>query len=172
MIASQQTDRVRTAYVYWISAVAALSGLLFGFDTAVINGALPFLSDEFHLTDFQVELTAGALLIGCIFGAAMAGFIGDRFGRRRALIASAILFAAASVASAIPRGLSGLAMARFAAGIAIGLASVLAPMYIAEIAPPNIRGRLVSVNQLAIVSGILISYYVNWQLAGIGPGNW
>ncbi len=159
-------------YVYLISAVAALSGLLFGFDTAVINGALPFLGDEFHLTDVQIELIAGALLIGCIFGAALAGLISDRLGRRRALVASAILFALASIASAIPRGLLELAIARFTAGIAIGLASVLAPMYIAEVAPPDIRGRLVSVNQLAIVSGILLSYYVNWQLAGLGVGNW
>ncbi len=163
---------VHPGYVYLICAVAALSGLLFGFDTAVINGALPFLRDEFRLTDFQVELTAGVLLVGCILGAALAGFVSDRFGRRRALIASAIVFAAASIASAIPRGLPELATARFAAGIAIGLASVLGPMYIAEAAPPAIRGRLVSINQLAIVSGILLSYYVNWQLAGIGPGNW
>lgn len=163
---------VSTTYVYLISAVAALSGLLFGFDTAVINGALPFLRDEFHLNDFQVELTAGVLLVGCICGAAAAGFISDRFGRRRALVAAAILFAVASVASAIPRGLAELATARFAAGIAIGIASVMGPMYIAEISPPKIRGRLVSINQLAIVSGILAAYYVNWQLSNAGAGNW
>jgi len=170
MIASAAATR--RGYVYLISAVAALAGLLFGFDTAVINGALPFLRDEFRLNDPQLELVAGALLIGCIFGAALAGFVSDRLGRRRALIASAVLFAAASIASAIPRGLGQLAGARLAAGLAIGMGSVLAPMYIAEIAPPGIRGRLVSVNQLAIVSGILIAYYVNWQLSAAGAGNW
>lgn len=167
-----QDTVVRRGYVYLISTVAALSGLLFGFDTAVINGALPFLRDEFHLTDFEVELTAGILLMGCILGAAVAGLVSDRFGRKRALIFSALVFAAASVASAIPRGLVELALARFGAGIAIGLASVLGPMYIAEVSPPAIRGRLVSINQLAIVSGILVSYYVNWQLSGAGVGNW
>ncbi len=159
-------------YVYLISTVAALSGLLFGFDTAVINGALPFLRDEFRLGDFQVELIAGVLLAGCIAGAGLAGMVSDRFGRRRALIVSAIVFAAASVASAIPRGLPELALARLAAGFAIGLASVLGPMYIAEVAPPGIRGKLVSINQLAIVIGILVAYYVNWQLADAGAGNW
>jgi sugar porter (SP) family MFS transporter len=162
----------RRAWVYMISAVAGLAGLLFGFDTAVINGALPFLRDEFRLSDLQVELVAGALLVGCIGGAGLAGFVSDRLGRRRALIWAAVLFAAASVLSAVPRGLTGLAAARFAAGIAIGLGSVLAPMYIAEVSPPHIRGRLVSLNQLAIVTGILVAYYVNWQLASIGRGNW
>ena len=170
MIASETgTSRV---YVYLISTIAALSGLLFGFDTAVINGALPFLREEFRLSDFQVELIASALLIGCIGGAALAGFISDRLGRRRALVVSAIVFAVASVASALPSALSQLAAARLAAGLAIGLASVLGPLYIAEVSPPGIRGRLVSVNQLAIVSGILIAYYVNWQLSTAGHGNW
>ncbi len=162
----------RRAYVYLISTVAGLAGLLFGFDTAVINGALPFLREEFRLTDVQVELVAGALLVGCIVGAASAGVVSDRLGRRRALICAAVLFAVASVASAIPRGLAGITGARFAAGIAIGLGSVLAPMYIAEISPPHIRGRLVSLNQFAIVTGILIAYYVNWQLSTAGTGNW
>ncbi len=163
---------VRRGYVYLISAVAALSGLLFGFDTAVINGALPFLRDEFRLSDINVELIAGVLLVGCIAGAAIAGYVSDRLGRRRSLIVSAIVFAVASIASAVPRGLIELALARLAAGLAIGLASVLGPMYIAEVSPPRIRGFLVSVNQLAIVSGILLAYYINWQLAALGSGNW
>jgi sugar porter (SP) family MFS transporter len=163
---------VAGAYVVLISAVAALSGLLFGFDTAVINGALPFLRDEFRLSDVQVELIAGVLLVGCIAGAAGAGVVSDRFGRRRALIVSAIVFALASVASALPRNPVELGWARFAAGIAIGLASVLGPMYIAEVSPPRIRGLLVSINQLAIVTGILAAYYVNWQLASGEAGNW
>ncbi len=163
---------VSRIYVYLISTVAALSGLLFGFDTAVINGALPFLRDEFRLSDFQVELVAGVLLAGCIAGAGAAGVVSDRLGRRRALLVSAVVFAVASVASAIPRGLAELAVARLAAGLAIGLASVLGPMYIAEVAPPGIRGKLVSINQLAIVIGVLVAYYTNWQLAGAGSGNW
>jgi sugar porter (SP) family MFS transporter len=159
-------------YVYLISTVAALSGLLFGFDTAVINGALPFLRDEFRLADFEVELVAGVLLAGCILGAALAGVVSDRFGRRRALIVSAVVFAVASVASALPRGLAELATARFAAGVAVGLASVLGPMYIAEVSPPRIRGRLVSINQLAIVLGVLAAFVINWRFATAGAGNW
>jgi sugar porter (SP) family MFS transporter len=159
-------------YVILISIVAALSGLLFGFDTAVINGALPFLRLEFQLSDVEVEIVAGILLVGCIAGAASAGWVSDRLGRRRALIVSAIAFALASVASAIPTGLGALCAARFAAGVAIGLASVLGPMYIAEVSPPAIRGRLVSVNQLAIVTGILGAYFINWELANAGAGNW
>lgn len=159
-------------YAYLISIVAALSGLLFGFDTAVINGALPFLRDEFRLTDFEVELVAGVLLWGCAVGSAMAGVISDRFGRRRTLVFSAVVFAAAAIGSAVPRGLEELALARFAGGLAVGVASVLAPMYIAEVAPPQVRGRLVSINQFAIVIGVLSAYIINWKLATMGPGNW
>ncbi|MCX6621420.1 MAG: sugar porter family MFS transporter [Acidobacteria bacterium] len=159
-------------YAYLISIVAALSGLLFGFDTAVINGALPFLRDEFRLTDWEVELVAGVLLWGCAVGAAMAGVISDRFGRRKTLVFAAIVFALAAIGSAIPRGLTELALARFAGGLAVGVASVLAPMYIAEVSPPHVRGRLVSINQFAIVIGVLCAYIINWKLAGLGPGNW
>ena len=166
------TTSRKSTYVYLVAAIAGLSGLLFGFDTAVINGALPFLRHEFRLTDVQVELIAGVLLFGCIAGAALTSVVSDRFGRRRALIVCAIVFAAASIASAVPRAVGPLALARFAAGLAIGLASALAPMYIAEVAPPSARGRLVSINQLAIVSGILVAYYVNWQFASAGEGNW
>jgi sugar porter (SP) family MFS transporter len=162
----------RRGYVILISAVAALSGLLFGFDTAVINGALPFLREQFHLSDLQVEFVAGMLLAGCIVGAAWAGWASDRLGRRKALIVSAIAFAIASVASAVPQSLGALSAARFVAGLAIGLASVLGPMYIAEVSPPASRGRLVSVNQLAIVLGILGAYFINWQLSTAGSGNW
>ncbi len=159
-------------YAYLISIVAALSGLLFGFDTAVINGALPFLRDEFRLTDWEVELVAGVLLWGCAVGSAMAGIISDRFGRRKTLVFAAIVFGVAAIGSAIPRGLTELALARFAGGLAVGVASVLAPMYIAEVSPAHVRGRLVSINQFAIVIGVLCAYIINWKLAALGPGNW
>jgi SP family arabinose:H+ symporter-like MFS transporter len=159
-------------YIYLIASVAAISGLLFGFDTAVINGALVLLKEEFHLSDFQTELAAGALLWGCVFGAAVSGFLTDRFGRRRLLMHSALLFCAAALGSAMPRELWELAAARFAGGVAIGIASVLAPMYIAEVSPSRSRGRLVSLNQLAIVTGILCAYFVNWWLAQLGGSGW
>lgn len=160
------------AFVYRISAIAAISGLLFGFDTAVINGALPFLRQEFHLTDLQVEVVAGALLLGAVLGALVSGWVSDRLGRRRPLIFCAIGFAAASVYSAIPHILAELEGARLAAGVAIGMASALTPIYIAEVSPPGVRGRMVSLNQLAIVLGILAAYFGSWRLAGLGPESW
>jgi len=160
------------AYVYVISLVAAIGGLLFGFDIAIINGALVFLKQEFGLTDAQTEIAASALLIGCIAGAATSGTLSDRYGRRKMLIVSAAIFALSAFAAAVPRDLTEFVIARFAGGLAIGVASVLSPLYIAEMSPADIRGRLVSINQLAIVTGILLAYYVSWVLAGIGISSW
>jgi SP family arabinose:H+ symporter-like MFS transporter len=159
-------------YVYLASIVAAVSGLLFGFDIAVINGAIIFLREQFALTEFQTEVAASSLLIGCVAGASIAGTLSDRFGRRRILILSSLMFAASSLGAALPRNLSEFVAARFIGGVAIGVASVLAPIYIAEIAPPGIRGRLVSLNQMAIVSGILLAYLINWLLSFVGPSGW
>ena len=152
--------------------MAAVSGLLFGFDIAVINGAIIFLRQQFGLSEFQTEIAASALLAGCVAGASIAGVLSDRFGRRRILILSAVLFAGSSIGAALPANLAQFAVARFAGGVAIGVASVLAPIYIAEVAPPAIRGRLVSLNQMAIVTGILLAYLVNWLLSYLGPSGW
>ncbi len=159
-------------YVYMAASAAAISGLLFGFDTAVINGALLFIREQFRLTEIHTELVAGSLLCGCILGSACAGMLGDWWGRRKALLAVAVLFGAAALGCAIPSSVWQLIAARFWCGVAIGVASVLAPMYISEVSPAHIRGRLVSLNQLAIVSGILLAYYVNWQLAARGESSW
>jgi SP family arabinose:H+ symporter-like MFS transporter len=161
-----------TRYVYLVSIVAAVSGLLFGFDIAVINGAIILLRQQFNLSETQTEFAASSLLIGCVFGASVAGWLSDRYGRRIVLIVSALLFAASALGAAIPTTLMQFAIARFAGGVAIGVASVLAPLYIAEVAPPAIRGRLVSLNQMAIVSGILLAYLVNWSLSFLGPSSW
>jgi MFS transporter, SP family, arabinose:H+ symporter len=163
---------VSTVYVYMASIVAATSGLLFGFDIAVINGALLFLRQQFALTEIQTEFAASSLLVGCVAGAAVGGWLSDRFGRRRVLIVSAVLFALSSIGAALPRNLTEFTAARLAGGIAIGVASVLAPLYIAEVAPAHIRGRLVSLNQMAIVTGILLAYVVNWTLSWGGPDSW
>lgn len=159
-------------YVSAIACAAAVSGLLFGFDTAVINGALVFLREQFHLSDFQTEVAAGSLLVGCIAGSSAAGALSDSFGRRRVLIAAGILFCLSSLATALPRNLHEFTLARLIAGVAIGIASVVAPMYIAEISPAAIRGRLVSLNQMAIVTGILCAYFVNWILSALGQASW
>ncbi len=159
-------------FAYRVCAVAALAGLLFGFDIAVINGALVFLRDQFHLTDLETEFAASSLLFGCIAGAAVAGSLTDRYGRRRILSLSALLFALSSAGAALPRTFLQFGIARFAGGIAIGVASMLAPLYIAEVSPARIRGRLVSFNQMAIVTGILLAYLVNWMLSFAGSAGW
>ncbi|HYK36299.1 sugar porter family MFS transporter [Alloacidobacterium sp.] len=160
------------SYAYRVCAIAALAGLLFGFDIAVINGALVFLRDQFHLSDFSTELAASSLLAGCIAGALIAGWLSDRYGRRSVLAASGLLFAVSSVGAALPRNFIEFGIARFAGGIAIGIASMLAPLYMAEVSPARIRGRLVSLNQMAIVTGILFAYLVNWSLSFQGQSGW
>jgi MFS transporter, SP family, arabinose:H+ symporter len=159
-------------YVYSIVCVAACAGLLFGFDIAVINGAIVFLRDQFRLTDFQTEVAAASLLVGCVLGASGAGMMSDRYGRKRTLFAAAVLFAVSSIAAALPNSLEQFIAARLLAGVATGTASMVTPMYIAENSPPSLRGSLVTLNQLAIVSGILLAYLVNWTLAVTGPNGW
>src|SRR2546427_1184293 len=158
--------------VYLPAMVAAIGGLLFGFDTAVINGAIVFIKQQFGLSDSQTEIAASSLLLGCVVGASVAAFTSDRFGRKRVLIAAAALFTVSSVGSALPRDLTQFVVARVLGGLAIGIASTLSPLYIAEISPAKTRGLMVSLNQLAIVIGILLSYSVNFLLTGAGPSNW
>jgi MFS transporter, SP family, arabinose:H+ symporter len=161
-----------TLYVYMVAIVAAMAGLLFGFDIAVINGAIIFIRDQFLLNEVQTEVATSSLLFGCIVGASVAGWLSDRYGRRHILILSAVLFAVSALGAALPRTMVEFTVARFIGGIAVGVASMLAPLYIAEVSPPHLRGRLVSLDQMAIVTGILVAYFVNWQLAFIGPAGW
>ena len=158
--------------VFLISSVAALGGFLFGFDIAIINGAIVFLKQQFALSDFQTEIAASSLLAGCVAGASVAGTLSDRFGRRFMLRISAAIFALSAIGAALPRSLGEFAAARLAGGVAIGVASMLSPLYIAEVSPARIRGRLVAMNQFAIVSGILCAYFVSWLLSGLGVVSW
>jgi SP family arabinose:H+ symporter-like MFS transporter len=159
------------SYIVLLAATTAISGFLFGFDTAVINGVLLLLRRQFALSNLQTEIAASSLLVGCLFGAAGASIIGDRYGQRRSLIASALLFALSSFGAALASTVTIFSAARLFGGLAIGLASVLTPVYIAEIAPSRNRGALVSLNQLAIVVGILSAYLVNWQVARLGESS-
>jgi MFS transporter, SP family, xylose:H+ symportor len=161
-----------SSYVFLLSMIAALGGLLFGYDTAVISGAIGFLRAHFNLGPAETGFAASSALIGCIGGAAIAGGFSDRFGRKRALILAAILFTVSAVWSAIPNTLMEFNLARIMGGVGVGMASLLSPLYIAEIAPAAVRGRLVSYNQFAIVSGILIVYFVNYFIAGLGNEEW
>lgn len=159
-------------YVFLVSLVAAFGGFLFGYDTAVVSGAIGFLQARFELNADLTGWAASSMLIGCMVGAAAGGPLGDRFGRKVSLIACALVFAGSSVASALPDSLAGFAWARFAGGLAIGAASILSPMYITEIAPGRYRGRLVSLYQLAIVVGILAVFFVNLQIQRAGDAAW
>src|SRR5437764_13407802 len=134
------------SYVVLLAATTAISGFLFGFDTAVINGVLLLLRRQFTLSNLQTEVAASSLLLGCLLGAAGASMIGDRYGRRKSLILSAVLFALSSLGAAAASPLSFFSIARLIGGLAIGLASVLTPVYIAEISPSKNRGTLVSMN--------------------------
>jgi sugar porter (SP) family MFS transporter len=164
--------RQSTAYVYLASIAAALGGLLFGYDIAVINGAILFLEKQFKLSTFQTEIAASALLAGCVAGAALAGALSDRFGRKKVLLGAAALFLVSSLGASLPRTLAQFTVARLLGGFAVGMESMLAPLYVAEISPARIRGRLVALNQLTIVIGLLLAYLASWLLAGIGDQCW
>ena len=159
-------------YVYKATIVAAVGGLLFGYDTAVVAGAIGFIEKLYSLSPTMKGWIASCALIGCIIGAMFAGSLSDRIGRKKVLVLSGIMFAVSSIGIAIPLSLTWFVIFRLIGGIGIGVASILAPMYIAEIAPAEIRGRLVSVNQLGIVSGILLIYFVNAAIAGWHDEAW
>ena len=161
-----------TLFVYKITLVAAVGGLLFGYDTAVIAGAIGFLQIKFDLSPSMVGWIASCALVGCIFGALFAGPLSDWLGRKKILVLSAILFGISSVGIAVPSDLNWFVFFRIIGGLGIGIASMLAPMYITEIAPAEKRGRLVSINQLGIVTGILLIYFVNAKIAGLYNESW
>jgi len=158
-------EKGSVVYVMLVCMVAALAGLLFGYDTGVISGAIGPLEQRFALSPKGVGWVASCALLGCIFGAAFAGTICDRFGRKKVLIISAVLFLVSALGTALPRNLTEFIIFRFIGGLGVGAASLTSPMYIAEISPARIRGRMVSVNQFAIVSGFLVVYFANYFIA-------
>ena len=161
-------DRGSAAYLALIAGSGALGGLLFGYDTAVISGAIGFLKDHFHLAADMTGWAASSLLIGCMVGAAVGGPLGDRFGRKPMLFVCAAIFAVSGIGSGLASDLTLYTWSRLLGGLAIGAVSVLSPLYIAEISPEKSRGRLVSLYQLAIVVGILVSFFVNMLIQQYG----
>lgn len=165
-------QQISMKFVTLVSIVAALGGLLFGFDTAVVSGAVGFMQIRFDLSEFQVGWAVSSLIIGCIVGALSTGVLSEKFGRKKILITAAILFIIGSVGSAIPSTFSGFIVARMIGGIGIGITSTLCPLYNAEIAPAKYRGRLVALNQLATVTGISLVYFVNLWISSLGDDAW
>src|SRR5690606_35410312 len=159
-------------FVVKVSVVAALGGLLFDYDTAVIAGAIGYLQVKFDLSPAMVGWSASSAIWGCIAGAMFAGYFSDRFGRKKVLIVTAVLFAISSIGSAIPNTLTQFILARFIGGLGVGAASMLSPLYISEIAPSQIRGTLVSLYQLAIVVGINLIYFINMKIATQNTESW
>jgi sugar porter (SP) family MFS transporter len=159
-------------FLYRVAAVAALGGLLFGYDTGVISGAALFIEREYRLSPFGVEVVVSSVLWGAVLGAAGGGFLADRLGRRPSLILLGTLFGIGAVGSALSPSVPWLVASRVVVGVAIGAASFITPLYISEVSPPDSRGGLVSLNQLAITFGILVSYLVDSALASSGAWRW
>ncbi len=181
-------------YLFLVCLVAALSGVLFGFDTGVISGAIAMLRERFHLSELLEGVTVTAVLIGCLLGVSVAGTLSDRFGRKVTLLLSAALFVFLALAAAMTPAsasfytdatnrlvewlfgervapeIAGLINARLLGGMGIGVASMLAPLYIAEISPPQVRGRLIALYQFAITVGILVTYLSNDMLLSLSQG--
>ena len=156
-------------YVYRICLVATLGGLLFGYDTAVISGANNALQAHFHLTDIYLGWVVGSALLGCCAGVLIAGKLTDLIGRRAVLALSAVLFLISALACAITTTPTELVCARILGGVGVGMASLLSPLYIAELSPTKIRGALVSLNQIAILVGMVLSYLANAEIARHAP---
>lgn len=187
-------NKASKSYLAGLTLIATLGGLLFGYDTAVISGTVEslrlFFIEPMNLSSFEASAMEGfvvsSALIGCIFGAAIAGWISQRFGRRNALFSAALLFLLAAIGSAWPEigyGMPGtgdytfvyhFVFYRILGGVGVGIASMVSPMYIAEIAPPEKRGSLVALNQFAIIFGMLVVYFVNYFIAkqDSGSGEW
>lgn len=169
---AQPVAQFNNSYVIGISFISALGGYLFGFDFAVISGALPFLRTAFALDAWWEGFLTGSLALGCIVGCLIAGKLADKYGRRPGLMLAAAIFAVSSLGMAFSHGLTIFVLMRFAAGIGVGMASMLSPMYIAEVSPAHMRGRNVAINQLTIVIGILVTNLVNYTLANNGAEAW
>ncbi|WP_255575996.1 sugar porter family MFS transporter [Aestuariivivens sp. NBU2969] len=165
------SEKGNKRFLALICFVASLGGVLFGFDTAVISGTFTFVESYFSLSKIEVGWFASSALVGAIAGAAIAGALSDKYGRKPVLMVAALLFFVSAFGSAIPQHFVALIFARLIGGIGVGIASVLAPLYISEVAPPKIRGRLVALYQLSIVIGILLAYFSNWWLLNISHNN-
>lgn len=162
-----KTNSINMGYVAFLSLVAALGGLLFGYDTAVISGTVSQVADQFGLTTMQSGWYVGCALVGSIIGVIFAGKLSDTYGRKWTMVFSSVLFVASAIGCALSNNLDHLVLWRMVGGAGIGIVSVVCPLYISEISPASHRGRLVSLYQLAVTTGFLAAYLVNYYLLNI-----
>lgn len=162
----------RSGFLTLVCLIAALGGLLFGYDTAVIAGAIGFLQEHFQLDATLKGWAASSALLGCVLGVSFAGAVSDRFGRKPVLILAGVLFLVSAIGTAVPDRFTTFIVFRVLGGIGVGVASMASPMYIAEVSPAAVRGRMVSINQFAIITGMLVIYFVNYVIAAQGDPSW
>jgi sugar porter (SP) family MFS transporter len=160
-------DRGHIGYLTFLCIVSALGGLLFGFDTVVISGTIQSVVALFSLSDADQGLFVSAALLGCAIGAALAGVVSDRFGRKTALVLSSLLLLLSAIGCGWSWSFASLVGFRWIGGLGVGVASMVCPLYISETSPPHLRGRLVSLFQFAITIGILLAYFSNYGLASL-----
>ncbi len=164
--------KIINIFVILVAAITSIGGLLFGYDTGVISGAILFIREDFLLSTTAQEVTVSAVLIGAVIGASISGILADKYGRKIMIVMASIIFGVGAIFSAASPNVNALIASRVVVGIAIGMASFIVPLYIAEVAPINIRGALVSLNQLAITLGIVISYMVDLYFAPTESWRW
>ncbi len=154
----------RRLYIFWLAIIASLGGFLFGYDTAVISGTLAFVRTQFGLQAAMEGWYVSSALVGCIAGVSGAGWLSDRYGRKMILLLAGILFSISAIGCAVSGSFTSLILYRIIGGMGVGIASMLSPLYISEISPPGVRGRLVALYQFSIALGILCSYFINARL--------
>ena len=171
-ITHSSAPSLRHTFLLTAACTAALGGLLFGFDIAIITGAGPYLRIHFRLSDLSLGWAFSSLLFGCVLGSLFTGRLADRSGRKPGLLWAAALFTLTSILTAGAQTFAFFIAMRFLGGLAVGAVSILSPLYIAEIAPPRKRGKLGALYQMSIVTGVLLSYLTNYWLRNAGPNNW
>ncbi|MGM4627680.1 myo-inositol import MFS transporter IolT1 [Salmonella sp. NW145] len=161
-----------TGYILRICAIAALGGILVGYDTAVISGAIGSLTSYFHLSPAETGWAVSCVVVGCVIGSFSAGYLSKRFGRKKSLMVSALLFTISAVGTSLSYTFTHFVIYRIIGGLAVGLAATVSPMYMSEVSPKNMRGRALSMQQFAIVFGQILIFYVNYKIASIAADTW
>lgn len=163
---------VSRSFIVLTSITVAIGGFLFGYDTAVISGAILFVRSQFHLGSVETEVAVSIVLAGALAGTVIGGYLGDRFGRKPTLVMTAVVYGVFALTTGLATGPWIFVVSRLFVGAAVGISSMLVPLYIAELAPEDIRGALVTLNQMAISTGVVVAYYVDYLLSGSGNWRW